>query len=140
MPTPSKLAVMFSIEVCRVTFTIQTTLWAVLRSSYVLTMPATRKYAVIAPLELSTFSAQPPALSAGIVHGPITYGSDAVPDPPVTQAHAAKSALEVIVIAACQGGSDADCAIPPGSPSASSVPAATAIMVRRRRAMRPSHF
>jgi hypothetical protein len=95
---------------------------------------------VIAPLELSTFNAQPPLLSAGIVHGPITYGSAAVPEPLVTQVHVTKSASETIVIAACVGGSEADLAIPPAGPSASRVPAAKAVTIRRRRTMPILHF
>src|SRR5712691_5134535 len=62
------------------------------------------KYLVTAPLELSTFKAQPPELAVLIVHGPIAYGSDAVPEPLVTHAQLRKSASEVIVIAACGGG------------------------------------
>src|SRR5712691_8650451 len=62
------------------------------------------KYLVTAPLELSTFKAQPPELGALIVHGPIAYGSEAVPEPLVTHAQLRKSASEVIVIAACGGG------------------------------------
>src|SRR5712691_2050945 len=62
------------------------------------------KYLVTAPRELSTFEAQPPELGALIVHGPIAYGSEAVPEPLVTHAQLRKSASEVIVIAACGGG------------------------------------
>src|SRR5712691_5895201 len=62
------------------------------------------KYLVTAPLELSTFKDQPPELGALIVHDPIAYGSEAVPEPLVTHAQLRKSAFEVIVIAACGGG------------------------------------
>src|SRR6516164_5483175 len=72
-------------------------------------IPLITKLSVTPPPELSTLIPQPcvPPLGALIAHGPITYGSAAVPLPAVTHAHpadeptAVRSALEVIVIASC---------------------------------------